>query len=435
MKAYLAFARDISSGAIEPRLADRGIHIVPARPLAGELLGRLAGPAPRDFFHLAPDSAEYARLVEELARTAELLRAGVFGGPIAEGPSLRLGDRSERVLALRTKLEALGGFGLVPVPPAPAETGAAQPLLAEEDPMVVDEALAEAVRQFQARHGLEPDGVVGRLTLGVLQGATDGRYGQILANLERIRWLHRDLSERHIFVNQANFSMELVENDQALLESRVVVGKTPRFHTPEFVDTMDHLVVNPTWHVPTSIATKEILPLLQRDPTYLERNGYRIVPVGADPVPDGITSHYAQYSIGYFPFRIKQDPSEANALGRVKFMFPNQFSIYLHDTPQKRLFARDVRAFSHGCVRVQRAFDLAYALLEGQVEDPPAAFQRWLDAQRERRIDLDRPVRVYLTYRTVWLDRAGELQFRNDIYGRDAKVLAALEKAGVPVLR
>lgn len=422
MKAYLDFGRDIASGVLEPRRADREIHIDPVRPGAGELLARLAGPAPADLFDLAPDSGEYARLVAELARVTDLVRAGTFGRPVPDGPSLRPGHRSERVALLRDKLRALGDV--------PADAPAAA------DPLVYDADLVEAVKRFQIRHALSPDGVVGPATVRAVNSATDGRLGQILVNLERIRWLHRDERERHIFVNQASFTMELLDGDRLVLESRVVVGKPgAETRTPEFIDMMDHMIVNPTWHVPVSIATKEILPRLQRDPTYLERNGYRLVPVGRDPVPDGVTSDYSQYSTRHFPFRIKQNPSEANALGRVKFMFPNQFAVYLHDTPQKRFFERDVRTYSHGCVRVQRAFDLAHALLEGQVADPAAAFEGWLAARRERRIDLVRPVKVYLTYRTVWVDRAGEIQFRGDVYGRDARVLAALEAAGVAVPR
>jgi murein L,D-transpeptidase YcbB/YkuD len=430
MAAYLDFARRFSSGLLEPGEIDREIFIEPLRPAAGALVARLAGAAPQDFSALAPPIPEYAALVAELGRLGTILEAEAAGGLVPPGPSLRPGDRSERVAALRSRIVALGAVGLTGLSPDEGAT-----LTASAAPDLYDEALVAAVTRFQEERGLNTDGVVGRRTLELLNSPATAKYGQVLVNLERIRWLHRDLQERHIFVNQADFRMELVEADRVLLESRVVIGKTPATRTPEFIEMMDHLVVNPTWHVPRSIATKEMLPKLQADPTYLERNGYRISPIGEEPVPDGVTSDYSQFSTSYFPFRIRQAPGEGNALGKVKFMFPNQHAIYLHDTPLKKLFERDVRTFSHGCVRVQKAFDLAYALLEGQVEDPVASFERWLSTGRERRIDLDRPVRVYLTYRTVWQDRDGAIQYRADVYGRDARVLAALAEAGVATVR
>ncbi|GIX15036.1 MAG: murein L,D-transpeptidase [Paracoccaceae bacterium] len=432
MAAYLDFARHLTSGVVDPRSADREIHL-PVAPLpVAALLARLSGPAPTDLEGLAPQDEEYRRLQAELERMRALARRMAALPEVPPGPTLRPGQVSDRVVALRERLAALAETGLMQpdggITPAeglivPAPLGSAR---------VYDSALAEAVRDFQARSGLVPDGIVGPATLAALNATAAERFGQVLVNLERIRWLRRDHSERHIFVNQADFTMEFMDGGRLVLDSRVIVGK-PKFATPEFVDMMDHMVVNPTWHVPTSIATKEILPLLQRDPNYLVRNGYRLVPTGSEPVPDGVTSDFSQFSTRYFPFRIKQDPSERNALGRVKFMFPNQFSIYLHDTPTKSLFEKDQRTYSHGCVRVERPFELAYALLEGQVEDPRGYFDAILATGRERRINLARPVKVYLTYRTVFLDRQGSVQYRADVYGRDARVLARLAEAGVEV--
>ncbi|QDL92922.1 murein L,D-transpeptidase [Paroceanicella profunda] len=455
MKAYLSFGRIVSSGLLNPEKVDDEIHFQPVRPVPARLLASLhaEGTAPASLDFLAPDLPEYRTLVQELARYRTLASEAVLGGTVPEGPTLRPGDRSPRVAALRDRLQALGDVGLAmpataimeqltdaaatapqPQQNRPIQAAAGSGPVPGVDRTYFDPELEAAVKRFQLRNGLIDDGAVGPQTLRTINTSAADRYNRILVNLERVRWLHRDMNERHIFVNQADFTMELIENNQVLLASRVVVGQTPKHRTPEFIEMMDHIVVNPTWHVPTSIATKEILPKLKQDPTYLARNGMRLVPTGADPVPDGVTSDYSLYSRGYFPFRVKQEPGDENSLGRVKFMFPNKYAIYLHDTPSKSLFNRDARAFSHGCVRVQRPFDLAYALLQGQVADPKASFDGWLDSGKERRVNLDRPVRMYLTYRTVWVDRQGEVQFRNDIYGRDARTIAALSAAGVETL-
>ncbi|MEO0362121.1 MAG: L,D-transpeptidase family protein, partial [Pseudomonadota bacterium] len=245
-----------------------------------------------------------------------------------------------------------------------------------------------------------------------------------------MRWLNRDLGRRHVYVNQADFTVRLVEDGVALFEERVVVGKARRHRTPEFSDQMTHLVLNPTWYVPRSIATEEILPQLQEDPTYLWRKNMRLTSGGA-PGPDPSTVDWSVYSESDFPFRVQQRPGPDNALGRVKFMFPNQFSIYLHDTPSKRLFAKDVRAFSHGCVRVQDPMALARALLDPQEEDAGAYIDRILARGKERRVNFDEPVPVHLTYRTAWIDEDGGRQYRADVYGRDARVLGALKAEGV----
>jgi murein L,D-transpeptidase YcbB/YkuD len=224
-----------------------------------------------------------------------------------------------------------------------------------------------------------------------------------------------------------------VDKGRFLQESRVVVGLNTH-RTPEFSDVMKHLIVIPTWHVPRSIATEEILPELQRDPGYLARKNMRLVPTGGTEAPANASALYWRlFSENDFPFRVKQNPGDDNALGVVKFMFPNQHAIYLHDTPSKSLFAKDARAFSHGCVRVEKPFELAHLLLASQESDPAAAFQRWLGGGRERQVDLAEPVPVHLTYRTAWVDDLGRHNFRSDVYGRDRTVAAALATAGVDV--
>jgi murein L,D-transpeptidase YcbB/YkuD len=291
-----------------------------------------------------------------------------------------------------------------------------------------DDVLVEAVKRFQERHGLNTDGVVGPATLRQLNTTPATRAEQLAVNLERLRWMNRDLGDRYILVNLAGFTMSVMKAGREDFTSRVVVGKARRHRTPEFSEMMTHMIVNPSWHVPRSIATEEILPILRKDPTYLDRKGMRLV--GGDAPED-----WTEVTAGTFPGRIVQRPGSGNALGTVKFMFPNRFSIYLHDTPSKRLFSRDVRAYSHGCVRVEKPEEFAAYLLTGQADDPMAHFLELRERRHERRVNLDNPLPVHLTYRSAWIDEDGTEQFRGDIYGRDAKVADALKRAGVTILQ
>ncbi|MEM7525004.1 MAG: L,D-transpeptidase family protein [Pseudomonadota bacterium] len=449
--AFLKYARDVSSGVLEPRTVDRELHIWPERPDELVLLSALRrAPKTDDFLRgLAPAHPEYGRLIEEL-RTLSAAAPDLWGDPVSAGRTMRLGETGPRIAEMRARLIAMGDMrdggpatgGLAPANQAgsgapvadivaadPTVDPNAETVFAPQDD-VFDEELEAAVRVFQLRHGLNDDGVAGPKTVKAMNATVEERIGQIIVNLERLRWLNIDLGRRHIYVNQADFTVRLVEDGQILFQERVVIGKTRKHRTPEFSDQMTHLVFNPTWHVPRSIATEEILPKLREDPNYLATQNMRLVANGGE-APDPAFTDWSLYSASDFPYRIKQRPGGANALGRVKFMFPNQFSIYLHDTPSKRLFAKDARAFSHGCVRVQDPMALARALLGPQSDEPASYVERILDREKERTVNLAEPVPVHLTYRTAWVDEYGQRQFRDDIYGRDARILAALRAAGV----
>jgi L,D-transpeptidase YcbB len=231
-------------------------------------------------------------------------------------------------------------------------------------------------------------------------------------------------------VNLADFSAKIVDDGRVTFETRAVVGATPGDRqSPEFSDEMEHMIVNPSWHVPRSIAVNEYLPSFRRNP-YANSHltiYYRGQPVARDRI------NWPVVTAANWPFALKQAPSRSNALGLVKFMFPNQWNIYLHDTPEKHLFDRSARAFSHGCIRLQRPFELAHALLSRQTDDPDGLFESRLNTGRETRIDLDQHVPVHLVYRTALTTPRGELRFRPDIYGRDRAILAALEEAGVVI--
>ena len=412
-RRYLSYARDVNSGALTPGRADPGIVRQPHRPDQTALLAGISGPDPAAYLAtLPPHSVQYAALMREKARleAEEAEVAPAFGNQ-----TLRPGDAGPRVAALRHALAAAGYR-------APGQGG-------------YDEALAAAVRAFQADRGLARDGIAGPGTLAALSGRTvaepdlEQKLGAVIVAMERERWMNFDPGRRHIWVNLTDFLVRVVDEGRVTFETRAVIGKNdPETRTPEFSELMKYMVVNPSWHVPRSITTKEYLPKLQQNPNavshiqVVDRSG-RVV--------DRASVDFTQFSAASFPFSMRQTPGTSNALGRVKFMFPNKWNIYLHDTPSKKLFAQDVRAYSHGCIRLADPFDLAYVLLAPQRDDPQGYFTRLLDSGKETTVTFKEPIPVHLDYRTAYSDAAGRMVYRPDIYGRDGRILEALRKAGV----
>ncbi len=419
-RAFLLYARDLSSGLLEPRDAARGVRHRAPRPSPALLLRRAAETEDLTALMaaLAPSDSGYARLATTYAELRAVAERGGWGAPVSPGPTLREGDRGPRVVEIRRRLAAMGD----------AEDEA---VLTPADPTVFDAALAQLVRAFQARHGLNTDAAVGPRTLAALNASPEKRAAQVAVNLERLRWMNRPLGDRRIMVNQADFTVRLIDGADVLFEERVIVGK-PRHQTIEFSDEMEYLVLNPTWHVPRSIATEELLPQLKDDPTLLQRRNMRLSRPDGGPIPFDTASYdFTAYDAQSFPYRIRQAPNPDNALGRVKFMFPNDHAIYLHDTPTRRLFERDARTFSHGCVRVRDPLRLAEILLGFQMENPRDFIDTVLAGGRERYVNLAEHIPVHLYYSTAWIDDAGRPQFRADVYGRDAAVSAALRAHGV----
>lgn len=417
MQAWLSYGRDVSSGVLTPRRVDPEIEVLPRRPTPAALTAALgnassgaeiAAAAAR----LAPQSLDYAALVAEKARL-EAAGGDDWGPEVPAGPTLREGDSGPRVAALRARLAARGH----------AAAGSS-------DPAAFDAALARALAGFQADAGLEADGLAGKRTVAALNAGQAAALQAVLVNLERARWTNGVIESRYIYVNIPDFRMRLVEDGRIAFDTPVVVGRAEDTRTPEFSGEMTYMVVNPTWHIPDSIAQRVYLPKLKANPNTLADSGMRIFTRSGTEIDPALVD-FKQFSQGNFPFRIKQNPSDDNALGKVKFMFPNQFAIYLHDTPNRALLEKPERAFSNGCIRVKNPETLADLLLAGQVADPAAAFEGWVAAKAEKTVNLARPIMVHIDYRTVFLDASGRLQRRPDVYGRDAEVWQALQNVGV----
>ncbi|MEM7489296.1 MAG: L,D-transpeptidase family protein [Pseudomonadota bacterium] len=406
-RRYLRFARDASIGVLTPKSVDRSIVLkLPEQDRLAQITAFADGDPQAAVQALWPRSPVYLGLFRERMRLAEVLRAGGWG-PAVPLAKLERGDAGTAVVALRNRLVRMG-------------------YLARSLSATYGQAMADAVRAFQADHGLTPDGVAGPDTLRAVNVTAADRMAQVVVGLERQRWMNKPLESRHVLVNLAEQHAYVVDDGKVTFDTVVVVGaEADDRQTPEFSHSMTHMVVNPYWHVPRSIAVKEYLPALRRGGArHLEvysRQG-RVNPNRID---------FRRYTARNFPFSLKQAPGPRNALGRVKFMFPNPYNIYLHDTPAKDLFGREVRTFSHGCVRVARPLELAYHLLAPQEADPEARFQALLAGGRERRVNLEESIGVHLVYWSAWVTPDGRANYRGDPYGRDRAVLAALRDAGV----
>jgi murein L,D-transpeptidase YcbB/YkuD len=411
-RLYLQYARDIQTGILTPSRVDSGIvRKIPLRNRT-ELLINFSKSSPSGYLKaLAPKAPEYTRLMKEKIKMERLLAKGGWG-PTVPGKKLEPGQSGQAIVLLRNRMMAMG-------------------YLSRSASKNYDGNLQKAVQQFQLAHGLSPDGVAGAGTLKEINTPVVTRLGQILVAMERERWMNTARGKRHIWVNLTDFSAQIIDNGKVTFQTRSVIGanKSDR-RSPEFSDVMEHMVINPTWNVPRSIAVKEYLPLMQKDSAAaghlrLTRGGRVVSREGVD---------FTQFTASNFPFDLKQPPSRRNALGLVKFMFPNKYNIYLHDTPAKNLFSRESRAFSHGCIRLNDPFDFAYTLLKKQESNPEEFFQAKLATTRETVVPLDVQVPVHIVYRTAFTSPKGNMNYRRDVYGRDAKIFNALQKAGV-VLR
>jgi murein L,D-transpeptidase YcbB/YkuD len=412
--AFLRLAADLRYGAVNPELIYDDCELdLPEVDLGAVLESALAAQRIRPALaELAPVHAGYSRLKGALAQYRALVAAG--GWPrVPDGPPLRLGARSERAAALRQRLIATGDYVPEPMQALPAEPGSPAAPIVDPDRDLFDPALQTALRAFQERHGLDADGAIGKGTLAALNVPVEQRIRQVEINLDRWRWLPRDLGDRYIMVNIAGFSLELVENGNPALAMRVVAGK-PTTRTPMFSGRMVNVVLNPYWNVPAKLVKNEVLPHAARDPGYLAKEGFEVTRNGGS-------------------VEVRQKPGPKNALGQVKFLFPNRFDVYLHDTPSRSLFSRTVRSFSHGCIRIEKPIALAEYLLKDDPAWTPKKIAAVLAKGKETWVTIPKPLPVHLVYWTAWVDGAGKLQLRDDLYGRDKPLGEGLGLPEAPV--
>jgi len=361
---------------------------------------------------LLPPQVIYGKLRKKLTYYRELAAKG--GWPtIAKGKPLKKGVKDNRVIQLRERLVLSGHLSL-------------DKSISEA---MFDDTIEKAVILFQKLHGLDTDGVVGYMTLKALNVPVETRVRQIELNMERMRWISRNLGQRYIKVNTADFILNVVEKDHSVLSMKVVVGK-PFWHTPVFSAKMTYLVLNPSWNVPRSIAIAEIIPKIQKNINYLKKENMKVIESWRDKAEeiDPGTVDWKAMNADTFNYRLRQDPGPLNPLGQIKFMFPNQFGVYLHDTPSRGLFERNIRSFSHGCIRLEKPLDLAEYVLKKDPKWTRDKIVSEIKKGKQKEVRLPEPIDVHILYLTAWVDENSLLNFRDDIYGRDKKLDEALKK-------
>ena len=409
--AFLEYASDLKVGRFLPSKVDPNFFIESRTIDQQAALKDLAQTDSIDRFFDAwqPPGQRYAALRTVLAKYRALAAKGGWN-TVPLGESIKPGMSDPRIPAIRARLSLTDG--------ASGEVGAAEGQL-------YGNALVEVVKRFQARQGLEGDGVIGSTTIVAMNVPVQERIKSIILAMERLRWMPENLGQQYLIVNIAGFELRRVNAGKVEERMAVVVGK-PYHRTPVFSDRIRFLEFNPYWNVPPDIAVNEELPVLRRNPAGLSAQGFEVV--RGNQVSDPSSVDWSSVGPGHFPYQLRQRPGPNNALGRVKFMFPNPHNVYLHDSPARNLFERNVRAFSHGCIRLSRPLDLAEQVLRvGGVQGwSKERINDVVASTKNTVVNLREPLPVHITYLTAWADD-GVANFRQDIYGHDAKLLAALE--------
>ncbi|PSJ18979.1 L,D-transpeptidase family protein [Nitrosomonas supralitoralis] len=410
--ALLKLARDLSRGRFSATAIDRDWHIPQPEFDAIAFLQEAirSNHLEQSLQKLSPQTSNYQLLKQTLTHYQALLRDSIEWIRIPSSPSIRPGDIYDSIPLIRQRMaqaymaDGLSEFNLIP-----------------SESQLYDTELVTAIKAFQEQHGLNTDGIIGKNTINALNIPLEWKVRQLRINMERLRWLPRDLGQRHLLINTAGFYLTAVENDEPVLNMRIIVGRDYR-STPSFNGALSYMVLNPYWNVPASIARKDLLPKQQQDPTYFTTAGFKVFPAqerGAQAIdPDTIDWNAIKRG---FPYFLRQDPGSHNSLGKIKFMFSNPFSIYLHDTPSKSLFRKDIRTFSSGCIRLEKPFELAAFALKKQ--SLPEKFSADLVSDKTITTHLPKPLPLYMVYITAWADEQNKVHFYPDIYDRDLRAL------------
>jgi murein L,D-transpeptidase YcbB/YkuD len=409
--ALMLLAQHKRHGKVNPREVEERLNLdspAPRPSLMDTFLTALRTATVRKALdELEPAHPAYASLKRALSRYRKIAGSGGWQS-VPPGPSLKPGMRDDRVQALRARLAVTGDL-----------------TWESAHPLFYDEVLAGAVRAFQTRHHLEADGIAGKATLAAMNIPVAGRISQIRVNLERARWVMHDMPDSSIVIDIAGFNLQYYHQNRLVWKTRVMVGE-PFNQTPVFRSAITYLVLNPTWTIPPDILKNETVPRILTEKDYLAKQRLRVLTASGEEV-NPATVPWGQYLGKRPPYTLRQDAGPDNALGLIKFIFPNPYHVYLHDTPSKSLFDKARRAFSHGCIRVQHPLDLGKMLIANDPGNPTSAarFDQILASGKTSTIFLKEPLPIFLMYLTANAEN-GQVQFMPDLYQRDQGILDAL---------
>ncbi|PHS25765.1 MAG: murein L,D-transpeptidase [Methylophaga sp.] len=401
----LKLIHDLSVGRLKASVADPDWFIPQAEFDAPLFLKEalLTTPFRENLDSVIPISDEYLTLMQALARYQRYVARGGWA-TIPKASSIRLGNSHQQMPAIRARL----AFENSPLPSN------------LETPLIYDEQTEQAVRHFQKKHGLKVDGIIGKDTLQAMNISADDRVQQLKVALERRRWMPNDLGKQYLFINLANYTLSAVEDGVEKLNMRVIVGQEER-QTPSFTSKMNNVVLNPYWNVPRKLAVKDLLPKQQENFNYFYTHDIRVFTRenGQKIEQDPYLIDWHALNEDNFPYTLRQDPGKHNALGMVKFLFPNKWAIYLHDTNHKKLFNESMRSLSSGCIRVEDPIALANFSLADRYQ--PKTILEMIESKKNRGRKVTKSLSVYAVYFTVWIDDNG-VNFSPDIYQRDQRM-------------
>ena len=408
-RSVVAYAQHLNAGRLDPQAVNREIVVFPEAAASGKILEKLkiTRTVAAYLRFMAPYTPRYERLRVALGNYKTFAAAGKWT-IIEKGEVLKPGMSDPRIDAIRQRM---------------IEDGSLAKGASEGE--IYDDALVEAIKKFQIRHGLDDDGVIGPQTLTEMNITLEQRIKMIKVNLERRRWMQNNYGRYYVFSNLADQVIKLVRDEKNLHFELIQVGH-PYHRTPVFSDVMEYIEINPFWNVPYSIATKEYLPKLKSNPGILVAQNIQVLANGKIVSPFSTPWH--SFSRGHFPVRLRQNSGPKNALGRVKFMFPNKFNVYIHDTPSKSKFNKASRYFSHGCLRLRDPLTLAEKIL-GEQGWSRKKIEATVRSGKRTVVKLKQKIPVHVTYLTAWVNKDNSVHFRQDIYGRDKILDAALQKA------